>query len=231
MIDITNIPVMTEQQVFQEWKKIIRFANFVPNYTNKQNEYNSKYLPKVYEILYTFEKQPNLYTQEKIAEMKRLINDELKGEQSAKTSASQTNKIVKKKLQIFLNNYYSFFDRNLATQLQYRNNLLQGDIKTLGDLTPLETLKTAMDEAVILILRDANNMLENVKANPRMDPKMAQRQTARARMIMDYVKNTFYNTNPAHFTVQKKNELENRMKNKDDIIIVEGFKERGIGIM
>lgn len=207
---------MTEQQVYEDMKKFVKFMNG-PNLD--YGIYRTTYKPIYDKIIEIFRKNPTIYTPEKVREMNNRILRELNEENEIRKLNLKINMIVKKKLQILLNNYYAFRDKRLEVQLGNRNLQLLNQIQKIGDLNPKETLTKAMDEAIILILRDG--IIKKLST----DPKIADRQTAYSKMINNYVQNTFYNANLSYFTEQKIQELINRSNNPLDIINVEGYKD------
>lgn len=209
---------MTEQ-LYQDMKKYIRFMT-KPNYVNKINDYYQTYLPMYNRIIDILKKNPTVYTPNTIQTMTKNILGELELEKKL----VNTNMIVKRKLQILLNNYYIFRNPILESQLKARNQSILSFIPS-GNF--IEEDNKAMDEAIILILRDSK-LMTGEKLSP--NPVTAINEISISKTVENYVQNTFYKKNPSYFTQQKINELIARVKNKNDIINVEGY-EILIGVM
>lgn len=210
-----------EQEVYQDMKNYIRFMSG-PNYVNKLT-----YKPLYDKIIQNFMTYRSIFTQSKVREMNNKILKELERERERNRGF---NMIVKKKLQILLNNYYIFRNPLLQSALMNRNNNLVNEINrlTMGEQDIKSMDEKSMDEAVILILRDTMILSHDRKSyipNMKMDPRIFNG-------INGYIKVNFYDKYPEYFTEQKRNELNTRIKNVGDIINVEGYEDvYMIGVM
>lgn len=191
-----------------------------PNYVNKNNMYMSTYKPLYDKIIQNFRTYRSIFTPSKVNEMNNQILRELEQE---RTINRGFNMIVKKKLQILLNNYYIFRNPLLQSALMNRNNNLVNEINrlTMGEQDIKSMDEKSMDEAVILILRDTMILSRDRKSyipNMNMNPRIFND-------INGYIKVNFYDKYPGYFTEQKRNELNTRSKNAGDIINVEGYED------
>jgi hypothetical protein len=152
-----------EQQVFEMMKRYMRFAKS-PNYVNKNNEFKSTYEPLFKQITSIMSKPENktIFTPAKVKELSDRADAETKAEIASRKTVLSSDMIIKKKLQILMNNYYSFINPRIALAYQQRNAILLSEIENRPagiDITELD--KKAMDQAIILILRyDKPNMSE-----------------------------------------------------------------------
>jgi hypothetical protein len=141
-------------KVFQDMKRYMKFAKS-PNYVNKNNEFLSTYKPLFESINNAFKKNPTIFTSAKVTELNNRANNETNAEMQLSKTVLSASMITKKKLQILLNNYNAFKYPRVALTYSQRNELLVKQIENRPqgiDITDLD--KKAMDQVIILILRD-----------------------------------------------------------------------------
>ena len=182
-----------EQQVFEMMKRYMRFAKS-PNYVNKNNEFKSTYEPLFKQITSIMSKPENktVFTPAKVKELNDRADVETKAEIASRKTVLSSDMIIKKKLQILMNNYYSFINPKIALAYQQRNAILLSEIENRPagiDITELD--KKAMDQAIILILRDGK-------------PNMSQLSSLEIRKTQLNIEISSYKTQIQTQTEQKK---------------------------
>lgn len=189
-----------EQQVFEMMKRYMRFAKS-PNYVNKNNEFKSTYEPLFKQITSITNKPENktIFTPAKIKELNDRADAETNAEIASRKTVLSSDMIIKKKLQILMNNYYSFINPKIALAYQQRNTSLLSEIENRPagiDITELD--KKAMDQAIILILRDGK-------------PNMSQLSSLEIRKTQLNIEISSYKTQIQTQTEQKKRITANQI--------------------